>query len=90
MAGLTEGTMLMIAMRGALAVLAMAFMAAISAQAGSQSSNTSTNSSSNNGDVRERVIDSYCENGYCQRSIDRRIYRDDMRAPWRYDRRPYR
>lgn len=67
-----------------------AVMAASAATAGSQSSNTSSNSSSNNGVVRERVVDRYCEDGYCERSIDRRIYRDDRRGRWRqnYERRP--
>ena len=67
-------------------------MAASAAMAGSQSSNTSSNSSSNNGVVRERVDSSYCANGYCERYIDRRIYRDDRGARWprNYDRRPYR
>ena len=66
-----------------------AMMAASVAKAGSQSSNTSSNSSSNNGVVRERVDSSYCENGYCERYIDRRIYRDDRGARWprNYDRR---
>lgn len=54
-------------------------LAASAAQADSQSSNTSSNSSSNNGVVRERVIDTYCENGYCQRYVLRRVYRDDRR-----------
>ena len=69
-----------------------AMMAASVAQAGSQSSNTSSNSSSNNGVVRERVDSSYCANGYCERDVDRRIYRDDRRARWprNYDRRQYR
>jgi hypothetical protein len=69
-----------------------AVMAASAAKAGSQSSNTSSNSSSNNGVVRERVDSSYCENGYCERHIDRRIYRDDRGARWprNYDRRQYR
>lgn len=73
-------------------------MVAGAAEAGSQSSNTSSNSSSNNGVVRERVDSSYCENGYCERYIDRRIYRDDRRTRWpqnngwprNYDRRQYR
>jgi hypothetical protein len=69
-----------------------AMMAASAAKAGSQSSNTSSNSSSNNGVVRERVDSSYCENGYCERYIDRRIYRDDRGGRWprNYDRRRYR
>jgi hypothetical protein len=69
-----------------------ALMAASAAKAGSQSSNSSSNSSSNNGVVRERVDSSYCANGYCERYIDRRIYRDDRGARWprNYDRRQYR
>jgi hypothetical protein len=75
-----------------------AVMSASVAKAGSQSSNSSSNSSSNNGVVRERVDRSYCENGYCERYIDRRIYRDDRGARWpqsydrprNYDRRQYR
>jgi hypothetical protein len=76
----------------ALAGVAATLLAASAAQGGSQSSNTSSNSSSNNGVVRERVDTSYCENGYCERSIDRRIYRDDRRARWPrdYERRSYR
>ena len=54
-------------------------LAASSAQADSQSSNTSSNSSSNNGVVRERVVDTYCEDGYCDRVVQRRTYRDDRR-----------
>jgi hypothetical protein len=67
-------------------------MAAGAAEAGSQSSNTSSNSSSNNGVVRERVDSSYCVNGYCERYIERRTYRDDRRPRWRqnYDPRRYR
>ena len=68
-----------------LAALAATLMAASAAQAGSQSSNTSSNSSSNNGVVRERVDDSYCEDGYCERYRHRRVYRDDPRARWRGD-----
>ena len=76
----------------ALAALAATFMAASAAQAESQSSNTSSNSSSNNGVVRERVDDSYCRNGYCERYHHRRVYRDDRRTRSRGDdeRRPYR
>jgi hypothetical protein len=64
-----------------LPIVAMAFatMTATAAHADSQSSNTSSNSSSNNGVVRERVVDTYCENGYCERYVDRRVYRDDRR-----------
>jgi hypothetical protein len=59
------------------------------AHAGSQSSNTSSNSSSNNGVVRERVADTYCEDGYCERYVVRRVYRDDrpVRHYPDYDRR---
>jgi hypothetical protein len=74
----------------AVAALVATFVAASAAQAGSQSSNTSSNSSSNNGVVRERVYDSYCANGYCQRSIQRRVYRDEPRVRWRQDYQPYR
>jgi hypothetical protein len=67
-------------------------MAASAAVAGSQSSNSSSNSSSNNGVVRERIDSSYCVNGYCDRYIERRTYRDDRRPGWRekYGPRPYR
>ncbi len=67
-------------------------MTAGTAVAGSQSSNTSSNSSSNNGVVRERIDSSYCVNGYCERYIDRRIFRDDRRPRphQNYDPRPYR
>jgi uncharacterized low-complexity protein len=84
--------MLMMVMRSAAISAAATFLVANAAQAGSQSSNTSSNSSSNNGVVRERVIDSYCQNGHCERSIQRRIYRDDSRGEWRWgqERRPYR
>lgn len=60
--------------------------AAGAAQADSQSSNTSSNSSSNNGVVRQSVVDSYCENGWCERTVQRRTYRDDRRR-YRDDRR---
>ena len=59
--------------------VAAATAAATASQAGSQSSNTSSNSSSNNGVVRERVVDTYCEDGYCERYVHRRLYRDDRR-----------
>jgi hypothetical protein len=65
-----------------------AVMAASAANAGSQSSNSSSNSSSNNGGVRERVDSSYCANGYCERYIDRRTYRDDRYRGDRRDRWP--
>lgn len=60
--------------------IGVALFAASAAQAESQSSNTSSNSSSNNGVVRERVIDTYCDDGYCTRSVHRRVYRDDWRS----------
>lgn len=63
-------------------LLAMVATGATPALAGSQSSNTSSNSSSNNGVVRERIVDSYCEDGDCVRTIERRVYRDDGRR-WR-------
>jgi hypothetical protein len=63
--------------------LTVVTMSATAAQAGSQSSNTSSNSSSNNGVVRERVVDTYCEDGYCERYVQRRVYRDDNQ-PRRY------
>ena len=56
---------------------AAATFAASAAQADSQSSNTSSNSSSNNGVVRQSVVDTYCDNGWCERSVHRRTYRDD-------------
>ena len=68
-------------------------VAASAATAGSQSSNTSSNSSSNNGVVRERIDSSYCTDRYCERTIERRTYRDDERRPrWPRDddRRRYR
>ncbi len=57
-------------------------MTAGAAGAASQSSNSSSHSSSNNGVVRERVVDTYCEDGYCDRYVSRRVYRDDRRG-WR-------
>ena len=71
-----------------LILLGAALGASSAALAGSQSSNTSSNSSSNNGVVRERVADTYCENGWCERVVERRVYRDDRRARrYRDDRR---
>ena len=29
--------------------------------------------------VRERVVDTYCEDGWCERVTERRVYRDDRR-----------
>lgn len=57
-----------------LAILGL--VASVSTTAGAQSSNTSSNSSSNNGVVRERVVDTYCDNGFCSRSVERNVYRD--------------
>lgn len=78
-------------MRGCALLFGLAAMTATAAHAGSQSSNTSSNSSSNNGVVRERVADTYCEDGYCERYVSRRVYRDDRRQRrYRdYDRRRY-
>ena len=67
-------------MRIQIILFAAAAMTATAARADSQSSNTSSNSSSNNGVVRERIVDTYCENGYCQRYVIRRVYRDDRRS----------
>ena len=66
-------------MHSKLVLFAAAMAASGVAQAESQSSNTSSNSSSNNGVVRERIVDTYCEDGYCERYIQRRVYRDDRR-----------
>ena len=67
-------------MRIKLALFAAAAMTAEPGPAGSQSSNTSLNSSSNNGVVRERTVDTYCDNDYCRRWIERVVYRDDQCA----------
>ena len=64
--------------RSIIAALALAIPAAASAQ----SSNTSSNSSSNNGVVRERTVDTYCDDGYCTRTVDRRVYRDGSNRDW--------
>lgn len=76
-------------MRLPLLALAVVAMTGTAAHAGSQSSNTSSNSSSNNGVVRERTVDTYCENSYCERYLERRVYRDDrgQRSHRGYDRR---
>ena len=79
-------------MRLSYVIAGLAAICASAAYAGSQSSNTSSNSSSNNGVVRERVVDTYCSGGYCERRVERRVYRDD-RGQRRYrgdDRRRYR
>lgn len=56
--------------------LLVALAVAAPTAASAQSSNTSSNSSSNNGVVRERIVDTYCGNGICTRSVDRNVYRD--------------
>jgi hypothetical protein len=71
-----------------LLVASATMMATVIAHADSQSSNTSSNSSSNNGVVRETIVDTYCEDGYCERYVLRRVYQDDRRA--RRDRDYYR
>jgi hypothetical protein len=69
-------------MRLKLALFGAALLAAAPASAlfDSQSSNSSSNSSSNNGRVRERIVETYCEDGYCERTVSRRHYRDDGRS----------
>ncbi|WP_331374650.1 hypothetical protein [Sinorhizobium chiapasense] len=64
-------------MRIQLVLLAAVTITASAAVAGSQSSNSSSNSSSNNGIVSERVVETHCEDGRCQRYLLRRLYRDD-------------
>lgn len=49
-----------------------------------QSSNTSSNSSSNNGVVRERIVESYCDRGWCDRQVVRRRYWDDRSQSQRW------
>jgi hypothetical protein len=66
-------------MRIGVVMMGLAAVTASAAQAGNQSSNTSSNTSSNNGIVRERIVDTYCEDGFCQRYVERRVYRDDRR-----------
>jgi hypothetical protein len=63
-------------------IITAAVAALAAGTAGAQSSNTSSNSSSNNGVVRERIVDTYCDRGYCERYVQRRVYRDDRRG-WR-------
>ena len=76
-------------MRLAFILMTATLMTTSGAYAGSQSSNSSSNSSSNNGVVRERVVESYCEDGNCERTVSRRVYRDDRKNA-RDDRRPRR
>ena len=71
-------------MKLSLALVALAVV--LPAVATAQSSNTSSNSSSNNGVVRERVVDTYCDDGYCTRTVDRRVYRDGSNRDWDGDR----
>ncbi len=66
-------------MRAGFFLIGLAAMTATAAHAESQSSNTSSNSSSNNGVVRDRIVDTYCADGYCERYVTRRLYRDDRR-----------
>jgi hypothetical protein len=69
-----------------LRALVLAGLALAPAPAVAQSSNTSSNSSSNDGYVRERVVDSYCDRGWCERTVVRRNYWDDRaqaRRSWR-------
>lgn len=76
-----------------IAALGLAIAAtAMPAFAGSQSSNTSSNSSSNNGRVVDRVVDTYCEDDYCERYVERRVYRtgDDYRRDKRWSRKQWR
>lgn len=49
---------------------------------GNTSSNSSSNSSSNNGRVRQRIVETYCDDYGCDRYVERRRYRDDRRR-WR-------
>jgi hypothetical protein len=67
-------------MRMPLVLFAVAAMITGTAQAGSQSSNTSSDSSSNNGVIRERIVGTYCEDGYCERYVQRRVSCDDWRG----------
>lgn len=62
------------------AMLAVAL--AFPAMANAQSSNTSSNSSSNNGVVRETVIDTYCDDGFCTRTSERSVYHDGSNSRW--------
>ncbi|PIO43414.1 hypothetical protein [Phyllobacterium zundukense] len=64
-------------MRIEFVLFAVAALVTSSAQAGNQSSNTSSNSSSNNGVVRERIVETYCDDGYCERYVKRRVYIED-------------
>lgn len=72
------------------ALLIAALLTATSAEAANQSSNTSSNSSSNNGITRERVVDTYCADGYCERYERHGVYREARRDYRGGDRRRYR
>ncbi|NRP73784.1 hypothetical protein ILFOPFJJ_04697 [Ensifer psoraleae] len=65
-----------LALFAAVAPFAAVAMTTGTAEAGSQSSNSSSNSSSNNGVVHERIVETYCEDGYCERYVLRRVYRN--------------
>lgn len=64
-------------MRLELVLVAAMAITASTALAGSQSSNSSSNISTNNGIVSERVVETHCEDGRCQRYLLHRIYRED-------------
>lgn len=64
----------------------IAIAIAVPSIASAQSSNTSSNSSSNNGVVRERTVDTYCDDGYCTRLVERNVYRDGSNRDWKDDR----
>jgi hypothetical protein len=64
-------------MRLEFVLFAIVAMTTSMAQAGSQSSDTSSNTSSNNGVVRERIVETYCADGYCERSVKRRVFIED-------------
>jgi hypothetical protein len=69
------------AMRTKFLLVASATMMATGlAHAGNQSSNTSSNTSSNNGVVRERIVETYCEDGYCETYVRRRVTREGRPA----------
>lgn len=67
-------------MRTSVLIVAMAIALPAAGQA--QSSNTSSNSSSNNGVVRERTVDTYCDQGYCTRTVERNVYHDGSNRDW--------
>ncbi len=71
-----------------LAVLAAAaaVATATAALAGDRRSNVITDRQSHNGYVRERIDDTYCVDGYCERIVTRRAYREGL-PRWREARR---